>query len=297
MQSKRTLGDAFILETVEKVISIVAKETGFEGIQAQALDYFTNLINAYFENVLNSAHLLAELGNRARPNIHDITRSLENAGVEVSTFKQYLNTKVNDTQTVRKVNRYFKAQPKESTVEKTPQFLPSDNEDSDDEADDNMTEGGLPTYVPQHLPVFPSKHSFRRTPIYISRPDDPQKVRELNSEQSRTVEENLKKLMSAENDILREKNGESTTEIVDSAMNNITMPIVNYEIFLQRRKRQKQSGTTLNVEGANEPKSNNNNSDDNDNDNDSINNVSNIETDINEFNPDSGKSVKQEASS
>lgn len=27
------------------------------------------------------------------------------------------------------------------------------------------------------------------------------------------------------------------------------MPIVNYEVFIQRRKRQKQSGATLNVEG------------------------------------------------
>ncbi|CEI91306.1 hypothetical protein RMCBS344292_05603 [Rhizopus microsporus] len=36
------------------------------------------------------------------------------------------------------------------------------------------------------------------------------------------------------------------------------MPIVNYEGFLQRRKKSKQKGTTLNVEGSNQPKDNSN---------------------------------------
>jgi hypothetical protein len=98
--------------------------------------------------------------------------------------------------------------------------------------------------------------------VYINRPDDPQKVRELNSEQSRTVEENLKKLMSAENKLLRQANEDSASVLFESTSttaSSIMMPIVNYEGFIQRRKRQKQSGTTLNVEGSDEPKTNNNN--------------------------------------
>lgn len=75
-------------------------------------------------------------------------------------------------------------------------------------------------------------------------------MRELNSEQSRTVEENLKKLMATENQILKESSGIQVIE--DEYM----MPIVNYEGFLQRRKKSKQKGTTLNVEGSNEPKIN-----------------------------------------
>ncbi len=75
-------------------------------------------------------------------------------------------------------------------------------------------------------------------------------MRELNSEQSRTVEENLKKLMATENQILRESSGIQVIE------DEFMMPIVNYEGFLQRRKRSKQKGTTLNVEGSNEPKIN-----------------------------------------
>lgn len=109
--------------------------------------------------------------------------------------------------------------------------------------------------------------------IYIQRPDDPQKVRELNSEQSRTVEENLKKLMSAENQLLRQANVESATALLSNttnSSNNIIMPIVNYEGFIQRRKRSKQSGTTLNVEGSDDPKGNIKKSNNNDGEEDEI---------------------------
>jgi hypothetical protein len=123
------------------------------------------------------------LGNRAKPNIHDITRSLEHGGVEISTFKHYLQTNVNETNIgkriqpknaalthifkVKKTSRYFKASKKKSTMENIPEFLPSDNEDSDEDMDDHTTEGGVPTYVPRHLPAFPNKHSFRQTPVKL----------------------------------------------------------------------------------------------------------------------------------
>lgn len=58
--------------------------------------------------------------------------------------------------------------------------------------------------------------------------------------------------MASENELLRQ-----TKEVVSN--NSIMMPIVNYEVFIQRRKRQKQSGTTLNVEGSDEKPVNTNN--------------------------------------
>ena len=67
--------------------------------------------------------------------------------------------------------------------------------------------------------------------------------------------------MSAENQLLRQANVDSANALLESTSttssnSNIMMPIVNYEVFIQRRKRQKQSGTTLNVEGSDEPKPN-----------------------------------------
>ncbi|KAI8876157.1 hypothetical protein K501DRAFT_232514 [Backusella circina FSU 941] len=247
---KRSLNEDITLDANNKLIAIISKEIGFQGIQASALNSFSNALETYLEKMLTSAHLFAELGNRAKPNIHDIARSLETAGIQTSTFEKYLKDTMNHKDIVAETNKYMKiSESKKSTMEETPEFLPSENEDSDEDMDDTTdSASGLPSYVPPHLPTFPSKHSFRQTPIYIQRPDDPQRVRELNSEQSRTVEENLKKLMSAENQLLRQTGDQTIFE------SKIMMPIVNYEGFIQRRKRSKQSGTTLNVEVTEEPK-------------------------------------------
>jgi hypothetical protein len=46
--------------------------------------------------MLTSAHLFAELGNRAKPNIHDIARSLEVSGVQILNFEKYLKETMNE---------------------------------------------------------------------------------------------------------------------------------------------------------------------------------------------------------
>lgn len=43
------------------------------------------------ENLLAKTHLYAELGNRTRPNYHDVIRSLEESGLQLSEFGDYLN--------------------------------------------------------------------------------------------------------------------------------------------------------------------------------------------------------------
>lgn len=58
-----------------------------------------SIIHLDIEKMLTSAHLFAELGNRAKPNIHDITRSLENVGIQINTFQEYLATHINDNET------------------------------------------------------------------------------------------------------------------------------------------------------------------------------------------------------
>jgi hypothetical protein len=75
--------------------------------------------------------------------------------------------------------------------------------------------------------------------VYIDRPDNPQRVRELNSQQSRTVEENLKRLMSAESDIIRQRELASRETTISPLVDLNLTPIVNYETNLQRRKRAK----------------------------------------------------------
>lgn len=53
------------------------------------------------------------------------------------------------------------------------------------------------TYIPAHFPHFPSKHTYRFTPVYTERETDPRRIRELGMEDSRHGEEALRKLARA----------------------------------------------------------------------------------------------------
>lgn len=93
----------------------------------------------------------------------------------------------------------------------------------------------------------------------MKRPTDPQKIRELNAEQSRLVESNLKRLMAAENkvvmaahkdgssvgvaaDLLMVKEEQESTESNDRrALTKLeALPVVNYEFS----RRQQQLGAS-----------------------------------------------------
>lgn len=52
-------------------------------------------------------------------------------------------------------------------------------------------------YIPPHFPQFPSKHTYRHTPVFTERELDPRKIRERATEDGRHGEEALRKLARA----------------------------------------------------------------------------------------------------
>ena len=52
-------------------------------------------------------------------------------------------------------------------------------------------------YIPNHLPPFPSEHTFKATPDLPTVKSDPRKVRELATEEARLGEAALRKLVAA----------------------------------------------------------------------------------------------------
>lgn len=51
------------------------------------------------------------------------------------------------------------------------------------------------SYIPKHLPTFPSKHTFKSTDIMTQRENDPRKIREKATEAARHGEEALRRLV------------------------------------------------------------------------------------------------------
>lgn len=51
-------------------------------------------------------------------------------------------------------------------------------------------------YVYDHLPPFPSKHTYKVTPVFTERPTEPRMIRERATEEARLAENALRKLLA-----------------------------------------------------------------------------------------------------
>ncbi|KAF9297238.1 transcription initiation factor TFIID subunit 8 [Mortierella antarctica] len=192
--------------TCKKLVSILALAAGFEGITAGALYTLTNAFENYTQQIYRIAHSFAELAGRTQPNVYDLQQAFADMSLSAESLAEYAKkASQSSTPLLQGPLQETIAKPKKKK-EKTTVLLDSDIEDnSESDEEDNKDAAGnkitARTPVPDHLPPFPSKHSYRQTAVYVKRPTDPQKIRELNAEQSRLVESNLKRLMAAENKV------------------------------------------------------------------------------------------------
>jgi hypothetical protein len=60
------------------------------------------------------------------------------------------------------------------------------------------TEKETKKYIPSHFPAFPALHTWKATPVYTQRENDPRKIREKATEEGIQAEQSLRKLMAAQ---------------------------------------------------------------------------------------------------
>ncbi|KAF8945555.1 hypothetical protein BGZ47_002447 [Haplosporangium gracile] len=261
--------------TCKKLVSILALDAGFEGITTSALESLTRVFENYTQQMYSIAHSFAELAGRTRPDIYDLEQAFSDMRLKTSGLDRYIETaSQSKTPLLRGPLQEILAKPERKKEKKT-LLLDSDiedNSDSDEEEDEKPGTAKVTarTIVPDHLPPFPSKHSYKQTPVFVKRPTDPQKIRELNAEQSRLVESNLKKLMAAENKVamaaahkdgssvtavsttadlllVKEEQQESIESIDRRALTKLeALPVVNYE----QSKRQQQVSASSHRDSA-----------------------------------------------
>jgi transcription initiation factor TFIID subunit 8 len=61
-------------------------------------------------------------------------------------------------------------------------------------------------YIPKHFPPFPSKHTYKATPVFTKRENDPRKIREKATEEGILAEQSLRKLMAAQKAGIQQQN-------------------------------------------------------------------------------------------
>jgi transcription initiation factor TFIID subunit 8 len=61
-------------------------------------------------------------------------------------------------------------------------------------------------YIPKHFPPFPSTHTYKATPVFTKRENDPRKIREKATEEGILAEQSLRKLMAAQKAGIQKQN-------------------------------------------------------------------------------------------
>ncbi|KAF9170692.1 hypothetical protein BGX21_006294 [Mortierella sp. AD011] len=278
--------------TCRKLVAILALDAGFEGITAPALDSLTHAFESFTDHVgrtrlqvrvikilsergisdplltsdyilpatpdtqqmYSIAHSFSELAGRTKPNIHDLQQAFIDMKVNPASLESYVRSASRSKTPLLRgplQETLAKVQKKE---EKNVKLLDSDIEDNSESDDDEPATTSTP-----------GTKVTARTIVFVKRPNDPQRIRELNAEQSRLVESNLKRLMAAENkiamaaahkdgstaavatDLLIVKEEQESAESIDRrALTKLeALPVVNYEFS----KRQQQMSAS-NREGG-----------------------------------------------
>ncbi|KAK9728986.1 hypothetical protein K7432_000624 [Basidiobolus ranarum] len=212
------------LEYTKKIIALICKEIGFDSISASALDALLDAAPLYIQELLATSHAYAELSSRTRPNVNDLAFTFADMGIDLSELETFMHSFKHIT---------FPALIEYNEAHKNATDSAFFDEKHDSLTDDEESEP-FPEYIPKHMPPFPSTHTFKQTPVLPQRPEDPNKLRELNTEQTRLVEGNLKRLlMSSNNTDNINQNG------ILGSFSTELFPIVNYELAKLRQLRKK----------------------------------------------------------
>ncbi|CAG8515751.1 17535_t:CDS:2 [Acaulospora morrowiae] len=231
------LGSGVANEICKKVGAFLAREAGFTSVTPSAYETLGNLTELFLSNLVQASQSYAELARRAQPNLNDIEKSLKDRNLRTGVlegFMEKIRGKENYHDVASKLSSSLRPTP--STIKpESLIFVPEDIVESEGEFDEtknkrqkkSLSYTARPSYVPSYLPPFPSKHSYKKTPVYQKRHDsDPIQLRELSLVQVKLVEKSLQKLTRHNDDrILTHSNipdSPSTSATVVSANSSPT---------------------------------------------------------------------------
>ncbi|KUL84205.1 hypothetical protein ZTR_06913 [Talaromyces verruculosus] len=184
------LDDDTVTHLLECSIGQVLTKTGYDTAEPVALDVFRQATEEYILHLASFARNSMIAGRRMQPIPQDFEFALQ---------QSYVGTE--------ELIPFIKASKTEKTL---PTLLPSPPPEEDEDLFGAFS--GIPvlskelsgeeerqriSYIPAHFPHFPSKHTYRFTPVFTERETDPRQIRELGMEDSRHGEEALRKLARA----------------------------------------------------------------------------------------------------
>ncbi|KAL4995161.1 hypothetical protein BDV10DRAFT_196950 [Aspergillus recurvatus] len=178
--------DAYVDQVMGRIIGQSLRSCGFDIADPLAVESFRDAAEEYLLRLASYVRTSMLSCRRLQPIPHDFEYALKRHSLPVGSLIPYLQP----TSKIEPVPTQLPSPPPEE--EDDFKILPSFEPELSGEDDRARS-----TYIPKHFPEFPSKHTYRHTPVYTERERDPRKIRERAADDGRHGEEALRKLARA----------------------------------------------------------------------------------------------------
>ncbi|KAI0596200.1 hypothetical protein F4775DRAFT_566076 [Biscogniauxia sp. FL1348] len=168
---------------LQRSIALALQHVGFDSGTNDALESFTEAVDTYMTGFINDLKRTANAARRTDPTPADFEATLRRYNIALSSLKPHLKTPIPG----KKLTPTFYNPITENleNLQSTPEAL-GDELDGRHEKEEKA-------WIPKSFPAFPSKHSYKWTPME-EKPRDAQKKRSDASTDARNGEKALRRI-------------------------------------------------------------------------------------------------------
>ncbi|KAI9663799.1 MAG: hypothetical protein M1821_007289 [Bathelium mastoideum] len=186
----------FVQSQLLRSIIIACGAVGFDSITTTALESFRAAVEEYITNLLSVTHHSMHSSRRTQPLPQDFIYALASINASPAFLQEHLSLLDRDSE--------FSPLATSSLLPRIPDPLPTEPPPPDLTSilGTNListNEKRQRAYIPKHFPSLPSQHTWRATPIFSEREEDPRKIRERATEEGMEAERALRRLVAARN--------------------------------------------------------------------------------------------------
>ncbi|KAF2231745.1 hypothetical protein EV356DRAFT_451474 [Viridothelium virens] len=186
----------FIQSQLLRSIIIACGAVGFDSITTTALESFRAAVEEYILRCLSLVHTSMDSSRRTQPLPQDFIRALASTNASTVSLQDHLSLHDLDSESSPLVPSVLQPRiPEPPPAEPPPPDLTSILGPSLICAKEESQR----MYIPKHFPPLPSQHTWKATPIFSEREEDPRKIRERATEEGMEAERALRNLVAARN--------------------------------------------------------------------------------------------------
>ncbi|CAI6333701.1 unnamed protein product [Periconia digitata] len=183
---------------LRRAIAVQCKGIGFDSARPEALEQFSGLVDDFMTNFLAEVRKSMSSARRTETVPHDWICGLKSAGINGSSdLESHLDYGSVPSQLL---------QPPLASSDTT-EVPPPDLEGLLGPELSGKSDKESRKYIPAHFPPFPSKHTYKATPVFSHRENDPRSIREKAAEEGIAAEKSLRTLMVAQKAGLQKRRG------------------------------------------------------------------------------------------